>query len=102
MKELLLLNKDVSETPLECLERFRGENPEYANIKMTYAGRLDPMASGLLVVLAGGMVQKKEEFLKLPKTYEATVVLGIESDTFDCLGIVARPPLLEGVGGVLI
>ena len=97
MKEILILNKNVSETPLECLERFRVANPEYQNAKMTYAGRLDPMASGLLVVLAGDMVHKKEEFLKLPKTYEVTVVLGIESDTFDCLGVIVRnPPLHKG------
>jgi tRNA pseudouridine(55) synthase len=42
------------------------------------------------------MVHKKEEFLKLPKTYEATVVLGIESDTFDCLGIVSGFSPCEG------
>ena len=96
MEQVILLNKNVSETPLECLERFRGEHPEYANVKMTYAGRLDPMASGLLVVLAGDMVHKKEEFLNLSKTYEATIVLGIESDTFDCLGLVWNPPLHKG------
>ncbi len=96
MNEILLLDKQVSETPLECLERFRGEHPEYVDVKMTYAGRLDPMAGGLLVVLAGDMVHKKEEFLNLSKTYEATIVLGIESDTFDCLGLVWNPPLDKG------
>lgn len=94
MNELLLLDKQVGETPLECLERFRGGHPEYQGVKMTYAGRLDPMAEGLLLVLAGDKVHEKEKFLKLSKTYECTAILGVETDTYDVLG----SPLLTGEG----
>jgi tRNA pseudouridine55 synthase len=87
MQDILILNKKVGETPLECLERFRAERPEYQGIKMTYAGRLDPMAEGLLLVLAGEKVYEKESFLKLAKTYECTAILGVESDTYDVLGL---------------
>jgi tRNA pseudouridine55 synthase len=87
MQQVLILNKKVGETPLETINRFKEEDPEYLNIKMTYAGRLDPMAEGVLIVLAGDMVHKKDEFLKLPKTYECVAILGIETDTYDVLGI---------------
>lgn len=87
MQQVLLLNKQVGETPLECINRFKKTHPEYEAMKMTYAGRLDPMASGVLLVLAGDKVHNKESFLKLPKTYECVAVLGIETDTYDVLGL---------------
>ncbi len=85
--DILILDKQVGETPLECINRFKESHSEYQTKKMTYAGRLDPMASGVLVVLAGDMVHRKDEFLKLPKTYECTAILGIETDTYDVLGL---------------
>jgi tRNA pseudouridine55 synthase len=69
------------------LERFRAENPKYAEVKMTYAGRLDPMAEGLLVVLVGEECKKKDEYLGLDKEYEFEILFGISTDTYDILGI---------------
>src|SRR3989344_5610173 len=62
MKKIILIHKKEGETPLEALEDFRRKNKKYKNVKMTYAGRLDPMASGLLLVLAGEEVKKKEKY----------------------------------------
>lgn len=87
MKQVLILDKKVGETPLACLDRFREINIDYKNVKMTYAGRLDPIASGLLIILAGDLVHKKDEFTKLSKTYECIAILGISTDTYDVLGI---------------
>lgn len=90
MNEVLMLNKQVGETPLACMERFRASHSEYQGVKMTYAGRLDPIASGLLVVLTGEKVHEKERYLGLPKTYECTALLGVATDTYDVLGIPAQ------------
>lgn len=87
MEKVLKLYKELGETPLACLERFRALNPEYANEKMTYAGRLDPMAEGLLVALVGEECKKKDEYLGLEKEYVFEALLGIQSDTYDILGI---------------
>lgn len=87
MEKVLKLYKNLGETPLECLERFRAANPEYATEKMTYAGRLDPMAEGVLIVLVGEECKKKDEYLGLDKEYVFEVLFGIESDTYDILGI---------------
>lgn len=69
------------------MERFRAANPEYLSIPMTYAGRLDPIAEGVLVVLAGEEVHKKVDYLGLDKEYVARLLLGFSSDTYDVLGI---------------
>ncbi|MEN9613942.1 MAG: tRNA pseudouridine synthase tRNA pseudouridine55 synthase [Candidatus Parcubacteria bacterium] len=72
------------------MERFRVEHPEYVGVPMTYAGRLDPMADGLLVVLVGEECKKKDQYLGLDKEYVCEVLLGVETDTYDVLGLVPR------------
>jgi tRNA U55 pseudouridine synthase TruB len=82
-----VIEKDVGETPLAAMESWRlMQNPEYFDVPLTYAGRLDPMASGKLLVLIGEECKKKDEYLALDKTYEFSVLFGIGSDTHDVLG----------------
>lgn len=84
-----LLYKNLGETPLECVERLRAREGEaFAGVPLTYAGRLDPMAEGLLLVLAGEECKQKEKYLGLNKEYECEILWGIETDTYDILGIV--------------
>ncbi len=86
MNKVIILNKKEGETPLEALENFRAKNKEYKNVPMTYAGRLDPMASGLLIILAGEECKKKEKYLNLDKEYEFEILFGFVTDTYDILG----------------
>ncbi|MDQ2933223.1 MAG: hypothetical protein M3Q80_02475 [bacterium] len=83
----LIIYKKEGETPLECLERFRLENPNYKDTVLSYAGRLDPMAEGVLLVLIGDENKKREEYLGLDKTYEVEILFDISTDTGDILGI---------------
>ena len=85
--KVLTLYKNLGETPLECIERFRIADSKYKEVKMTYLGRLDPMAEGLLLVLAGN-TKEKEIYLSMDKAYEFEVLWGFNTDTYDCLGIV--------------
>jgi tRNA pseudouridine(55) synthase len=82
-----VLDKAVGQTPLQSMEVWRQTQPsEYASLPLTYAGRLDPMASGKLLVLIGEECKRKEQYLALDKTYQFSVLLGIGSDTHDVLG----------------
>lgn len=85
--KVLTLYKNLGETPLECIERFRLDNPEYKETKMTYLGRLDPMAEGLLLILAGN-TKERETYLSMDKAYEFEVLWGFGTDTYDTLGLV--------------
>ncbi len=89
-KDVHLVYKNLGETPLLRLERFRSDHPEYQDSKITYAGRLDPMAEGLLILLTNEAVNAKENFLNLSKTYIVEVLWGIETDTHDVLGKVTN------------
>lgn len=80
--------KNLGETPLEALDRFQLEFPEYKDEKLSYAGRLDPMAEGILLIMIGDANQERERYLGLDKEYEFEVLFGVQTDTYDILGLV--------------
>ncbi len=88
IQSVLNLYKKEGDTPLQTIERYKLQNPLYKDIPMTYAGRLDPMAEGLLLVLAGEECKNKEKYTSLDKEYEVEVLFGVSTDTGDILGIV--------------
>ena len=65
--------------------------------KIGHAGTLDPMATGLLILLVGRAATKLQSgFLKLDKEYSGTVTLGVETDAWDAYGEVlseVTPPV---------
>jgi len=63
--------------------RSAGVTPTKRQLRVGHAGTLDPFATGLLVILLGEDTKKAEQFLKLNKTYEATIRLGQTSTTAD-------------------
>ncbi|MEK7462469.1 MAG: hypothetical protein AAB618_02745 [Patescibacteria group bacterium] len=86
MDKYVVLEKEVGETPLSCAEKWRATQPEFADVPLSYAGRLDPMASGKLLVLIGEECKKQSDYHGLDKEYEFSVLFGISSDTQDVLG----------------
>lgn len=87
-----LIEKKVGETPLEALEAWRVAHLEIGDAPACYAGRLDPMASGQLLILVGDECKEMETYRGLDKEYEVEVLLGVGSDTGDILGLVADSP----------
>jgi tRNA pseudouridine(55) synthase len=83
----IMLEKKVGQTPLACAEVWRStQPPQVATLPLAYAGRLDPMASGKLLVLIGDECKQQERYHALDKAYEFSVLCGIGSDTGDVLG----------------
>ncbi len=86
MPKYIVLEKAVGETPLSCAEAFRATRPDLVGIPLSYAGRLDPMASGKLLVLIGEECKHQADYHGLDKEYEFSVLFGVSSDTHDILG----------------
>jgi len=86
LPKYIILEKKVGETPLSCAEDYRAQHPELIGVPMAYAGRLDPMASGKLLILLGEECKQQENYHGLDKEYEFSVLLGIESDSLDVMG----------------
>jgi tRNA pseudouridine55 synthase len=94
LTSIIVVNKKVGQTPLDCIIKLKRANPNMANLSMTYAGRLDPLAEGVLVILTGDECMKKDEYLKLSKEYEVDILFGFATDTYDVMGKVIQntPP----------
>lgn len=55
--------------------------------RIGHSGTLDPMATGLLIVLVGKQATRRQDFFQQsPKTYSATLKLGVATDTWDAQG----------------
>jgi tRNA pseudouridine55 synthase len=102
---LLLIDKEKSFTSMDVCAIVRGKLRRAGapkRIKVGHAGTLDPMATGLLVVLVGKATRLCNQFMADQKVYEATVDLSHRSTTDDAEGQltpvpIASPPTLEQV-----
>ena len=82
-----IIYKQRGENLAELVVRARQFFDIPINTPITYAGRLDPLAEGVMILLSGDDVHHKEIFLGLDKVYTVTVVLGITTDSYDVLGM---------------
>jgi tRNA pseudouridine(55) synthase len=69
-------------------ETWRLTKPEFKGVPLAYAGRLDPMASGQLLVLIGEECKKQAEYHDLDKEYHVSMLFGAASDSGDVLGLI--------------
>lgn len=88
IESYVVLHKKVGQTPLQCLQTYAKSNPLITNVPMAYAGRLDPMAEGKLLVLLGDECKVQEKYHRLDKEYVFEVLFGVSSDTADVLGLL--------------
>lgn len=98
MNTLLTFYKPRGMTPLQAIRTWQKKNPRYQGHTLSYAGRLDPMAEGLLLVLVDEENKKREAYENLEKEYEFTLFVGITTDTYDVLGKIQNlttPPDLS-------
>jgi len=87
MRKKIILNKRLGQTPLELIEEYKKKHPKYRNIKMAYAGRLDPMAEGKLLLVIGEECKNLKKYTDLNKEYIFEILLGFKSDSQDVLGL---------------
>lgn len=94
MRKNIVLDKQVGETPLACVEKWREQQTGiYQTVPLSYAGRLDPMASGKLLVLIGEECKNQKAYHNLDKEYEFSILLGVNSDSGDVLGNISATPV---------
>ncbi|MEY4939904.1 MAG: tRNA pseudouridine(55) synthase TruB [Verrucomicrobiota bacterium] len=85
MEGVLLVDKPADHTSHDVIARLRGK------LKMRrigHAGTLDPMATGLLIVLVGKATRISQYLISLDKEYEGAIELGKVTDTQDAEGEV--------------
>lgn len=87
-EKFVILHKNVGQTPLECVELWRKTRPDLNDSPLAYAGRLDPMASGKLLILIGDECKNQENYHSLDKEYVFEILFGLSSDSGDVLGLI--------------
>lgn len=92
--QILLLDKPQGITSFDLIRKLR---KEYGIKKAGHAGTLDPMATGLMIVATGQKTKELEQYLKLPKSYRAEIVIGKSTDTYDAEGEVLETKKVDNL-----
>ena len=90
---LLLVDKPAGMTSHDVVQRVRRI---YRQRSIGHLGTLDPFATGLLVLLLGRATRLANFLDTEPKTYEATIRFGSETDTDDITGTEIRTAPVPG------
>ena len=90
MNGIVIVNKPQGWTSQDVTARLRRV---FGTRRIGHGGTLDPMATGVLPVFVGRATRGVEFFEHAEKTYEATLRLGLHTDTEDITGtvLVERP-----------
>ena len=80
---ILPVDKPAGWTSFDVLAKLRGA---LGTRKLGHSGTLDPMATGVLAVFIGKATAAADRQLDHDKTYEATLRLGLRTDTGDVTG----------------
>ncbi|MFI5336659.1 MAG: tRNA pseudouridine(55) synthase TruB [Opitutales bacterium] len=93
---VLLVDKPIGMTSHDVVYRLRRK---LAMQRIGHAGTLDPMATGLLVMLIGKATRISQYLISVDKSYEGEATLGVTTNSQDAEGevMVTRPvpPLTE-------
>lgn len=83
---IILIDKDQDWTSHDVVAKLRGL---VGVKKIGHAGTLDPLATGLLIILVGREFTKlQDQFMKQDKEYEVEAEFGKTTDSYDAMGEV--------------
>ena len=85
MNGIVIIDKPAGWTSQDVVSKLRGI---LKTRRIGHGGTLDPMATGVLPVFVGRATRGVEFFEHAEKTYEATIRLGLTTDTEDTSGTV--------------
>ncbi len=83
----LLIDKPAGITSHDVVNRVRRL---FGLKRVGHGGTLDPLATGLLILMLGSYTRKADCFLGADKTYLATLSLGVTTDTEDAQGKILQ------------
>lgn len=95
MNGILVVDKPSGPTSHDICQYFKRTLPVS---KVGHAGTLDPLATGVLIILLDQATKLQSIFMGKDKEYQFTMRLGVETDTYDCEGrVVAKEEVTPSV-----
>ena len=83
---VLYIDKPLTWTSFDVVNKIRWSlktNLGIKKIKVGHAGTLDPLASGLVIVCTGRATKQITQYQDLEKAYDAQILLGATTPSFD-------------------
>ena len=91
---IVVINKPAGITSHDVVARVRRL---FKMKKVGHAGTLDPLATGVLVILLGKSTKLSDQFIAFDKAYRATLRLGIKTASADIMGQELERKPYEGI-----
>ncbi|MGM8871200.1 tRNA pseudouridine(55) synthase TruB [Psychrobacter sp. 2Y5] len=95
---VILIDKPQGMTSQQVVSKVKYlfQSPEHNSKKAGHTGTLDPMATGLLPICLGEATKFSHYQLDADKSYQATILLGSQTDTGDADGqVIAQAEIPE-------
>ena len=91
---IIVMNKPSGITSHDVVNFIRRK---FKMRRVGHAGTLDPMATGVLIILLGKSTKLFDTFAALGKAYRATLRLGLKTTTADIMGKVLEEKSFAGI-----
>jgi tRNA pseudouridine(55) synthase len=85
-KNRIILLKSSGQTMNQLIEEYKTCHSSIT--KICFAGRLDPMARGEVLLLFNDECKKVEKYNMMSKTYSFKIIIGLQTDSDDPMGII--------------
>lgn len=94
MNGIILIDKPIGISSYDVIRQLKRY---YPGRKIGHAGTLDPLASGLLIVLVGSATKLSNFLMVEEKAYTGTIVFGFKYDSYDIDGNIIdnRDPIIN-------
>lgn len=88
-----LLSLERAKRDEENIFQRKRRKDKRLQVKIGHGGTLDPLATGVLIIGVGKGTKQLQRFLECTKSYEATLLLGAATDTYDVIGrVLSKAP----------
>ena len=94
MQGILIVDKPMDWTSFDVVAKLRGV---LGTRKLGHSGTLDPMATGLLMLVVGKATKLQDKLMCEHKEYAGTLTLGVETSSQDAMGEVVAEYSVDGV-----
>ena len=91
---IIIIDKPAGWTSMDVCAKLRGI---LKTKKIGHAGTLDPMATGLLMLVVGKATKLQDKLMCEHKEYAGTLMLGVETSSQDAMGEIVAEYSVDGV-----
>jgi tRNA U55 pseudouridine synthase TruB len=85
---IIEFNKNIGESMNDVINRFKKEYFLKKEDKVSFAGRLDPLAFGKIILLTESDKYNQDKFCNFDKIYTFSVLQDFQTDTYDLMGLI--------------